>query len=230
MITLFFVMLAIAAISIYEINKMRIISEEKLNQIKKIQAIVQKLNEPENGTKEGPFKFNPKTGRFEIRREVNFPSNGDEIPFTDREWLEKIGKKLEAIVGDIQKEQESSPLFNQGKRGERNASYLIVIEGTASEEGACKSNYELSYRRAYALWDLWLNAGIKLKVPGVSDVQISGSGSQRPERETVPCSVEEKEKREGTRKVDIDPSSRKFKIQLVPLIPDVNASGGSKKL
>jgi hypothetical protein len=215
MITLFFVMLAIAAISVYQLDEQARTSEEKLRRIEKIQDLVKKLQDQttEDG-KEKLFSFNKDANRFEIKRNITFDQGKFLIVNqSDRDYLIQVGKTIENLVAQAKKSTEGANLQTPGKVV-GSASYLIVIEGSASPEGDCVSNYELSYKRAYQLWDLWLNANLKLKVPGFSDVQISGSGSQSPDRVTKPCLQ--------LQDFIEDPSLRRFKIHVVPLIPDVS--------
>jgi outer membrane protein OmpA-like peptidoglycan-associated protein len=216
MISLFFIMLAIAAISLYQViqekqkcQKDKEATERELEQIKQIQSLVSELE------KDDRFIRNKDTGRFEIRRAIQFDQGKHIISNNDKGYLIEIGRSLEGLISKMSQTQQpfgSSKAISSQSGG--SASYLIVIEGSASPEGDCASNYELSYRRAYQLWDLWLNAGLKLKIPGTSDVQISGSGSQTPERLTRPCNQPQD--------LTIDPSLRRFKIHVVPLIPDVS--------
>jgi outer membrane protein OmpA-like peptidoglycan-associated protein len=214
MITLFFVMLAIAAISVYQLDEARRVSEEKLKRIEEIQKAVTDLKniKTKEATpttdglpieKEVPM-FQVSNNRFETKP-IKFERGQFAISEIDKPYLQEVGRELKKLV-------------SSAKDG---AGYLIVIEGGADPTGDCWNDvFALSYQRAYALWELWISQGIDLKRPGVSDLQISGSGDQVP----IPCNNINKRKEFSFsgRATRTDDDLRRFSIHVLPLIPNVD--------
>jgi len=205
MITLFFVMLAIAAISVLQVNvekqnviKAKKASEEELRRIKEIQDSVKKLQEIT--TKDGRRMFDYKNNRFETRP-IRFERGAYSIIEMDKPYLKEVGQALNNLVA----------------RSNDKASYLIVIEGGADSTGDCREKvFKLSYERAHGLWEFWLSNGINLKQPPKSDLQISGTGDQ------IPRTCTEPDRLEG-QPLQNEADMRRFSIHVLPLIPNVTA-------
>lgn len=200
MISLFFIMLAIAAISVYQIDEARRVSEEKLRRIEEIQETVRNLQNIKTAGGEPMFQY--RNNRFETKK-ISFARGEYQIAEADKPYLREVGIKLRELVSGA-------------KDG---AGYLIVIEGGADPTGNCwESVFALSYRRAYSLWELWLSQGIDLKRPGVSDLQISGSGDQIP----IPCNNDERVPIANSLSDADRDNLRRFSIHVLPLIPNVS--------
>lgn len=63
----------------------------------------------------------------------------------------------------------------------KNVSYLVIISGYASKLQYANQleDYEISYKRAYNLWNYWKKLGIDFeseKYKGLIDLQIAGNG------------------------------------------------------
>ena len=90
-----------------------------------------------------------------------------EIPARYRPYLVNVGQSVFRLVYTVSRD----PAFR-----DLDIKYLIVIEGMASKDNY-PLNFELSYKRALSLYNLWRMEGIVFD-PEYCEVQISGSGTR----------------------------------------------------
>ena len=166
--------------SILNIQDSLMVSAERYKKIEEVEASVRELE------KSGHFFYQADYKRFVISRPIGFSIDSDVIPSRDRAFLDTIGKEIEAIVS---------------RQIDEDITYLLVIEGMASRDTASVDyNYELSYKRAYALYTYWTRqTGISFD-PRRCEVIISGSGTG------------------GVGRSPREEENRRFLIQVIPKI------------
>jgi len=160
MTSLFFVMLVLFVLTIGYLQYQRNATEKQLEKIQELQTAVQQLPS-------GYFEYQPQYKRFRLKEQIRFPLGKDEIPVTYRPYLIDVGRSIFKLIYTL----NSNPDY----RG-LDIKYLIVVEGMASRDNY-PYNFELSYKRALALYRLWQSHGISFD-PAICEVQISGSGTK----------------------------------------------------
>lgn len=163
------------------------------------------------------FRYEEKYKRFTLAFDVNFNlgraqiQKGDLIDFeVTASKIDNVGKQLQKTIDNLANSKSANPAMV-------NVSYLVIISGYAShlQLGAQSSDYDLSYQRAYNLWNYWKNLGIDFeasKYNGLIDLQIAGNGWG------------------GVGRFDRDPQNfmtnesknQRFIIQIVPKIGNTN--------
>lgn len=159
MTSLFFVMLILFTVTIGYLNYKKKITEQELKKIKEIQTSVQELPEEY-------FIYQPKYKRFKLKKEIHFTESSYTIDTGYYKYLIKVGDSIDELIKNIN---------NNDRFKDMNIKYLLIIEGMASKDNYVY-NYELSYKRALALYRLWGKNGISFN-PDFCEVQISGSGT-----------------------------------------------------
>lgn len=121
--------------------------------------------------KEGFFKYNQEYKRFEMEKQIQFaPNQHMIIDPGDREYLRKIGFSILNFTNKLKLNSENKDKIK----------YLIIIEGQASDDSGPHLrdfNYELSYRRAKALYDLWVLDNYINFDKNLCEIHISGNGT-----------------------------------------------------
>ncbi len=127
------------------------------------------------------FRYEEKYKRFTLAFDVNFALGKYQIQRGDLNnynvtaiKIESVGNQLQKTIDNLAKNKAENPAMN-------NVSYLVIISGYASHllSGSQLSDYDLSYQRAYSLWDYWKSIGIDFeasKYEGLIDLQIAGNG------------------------------------------------------
>ena len=127
------------------------------------------------------FRYENKYKRFTLAFDVSFGISESEIKegklknFNETsKKIKSVGKKLQNTIDLLARKKAEDPAM-------KNVSYLVIISGYASHllNGTQVKDYELSYKRAYNLWNYWKNIGIDFeatKYRGLIDLQISGNG------------------------------------------------------
>ena len=174
MTTLFFVMLALYGLTYYLLNneKQQIAKERKEFAVKaklydKIVELQHSINSLEK--QKDYFIYQEEYMRYELREKIEFFKGSAKIKPEYKRDLINIGVAIKNLI-------ESLATSN-------NIRYLVLIEGMASKD-SYQRNYELSYERAMALYNLWTQAGIKFD-PVKSEIQIAGSGTGGLGRDTI---------------------------------------------
>jgi len=180
MTSLFFVMLALYILTVAVLRYQQKATEEQLKKIKEIQ----------NATKALPqefFQYQPEYKRFSLNQQIAFESGKAIIPLNKRLYLIEVGRSIQKLVDNLKVKYKDS-----------NIKYLIVIEGMASKDNY-SYNYQLSYERAFSLYNFWQDNNIKLD-PSICEIIISGSGIG------------------GVGREKIEYKNQRFLIQIIPKI------------
>lgn len=127
------------------------------------------------------FRYEEKYKRFTLAFDVNFKISQFEIKKGKLKNFQEtsgkiisVGKELKKTIDVLAKKKAEDPSMNK-------VSYLVIISGYASHllNGSQINDYQLSYKRAYSLWNYWKDNGIDFesnKYKGLIDLQISGNG------------------------------------------------------
>jgi len=176
MTSLFFVMLALFAITFYKQQKIIKDLEEKLVIVN---AVKENLKPLKNDTH--LFKYQEKYKRFILAFDVKFEKDKSDLfedydlesPYKTRDQIRKAGRALKKVVLQLKKEKSTNEKL-------KDVSYIIVMSGYASNDSTgMDHNYELSYKRAHSLWKYWKSEGIDFEdasFDGLIDLQIAGNG------------------------------------------------------
>ncbi len=127
------------------------------------------------------FRYEDIYKRFTLAFDVNFVIKKSKIKRgelrnfqrTSRKIID-VGRQLQNTIDRLAEEKKNNEKMNE-------VSYLVIISGYASHLKNANqfSDYELSYQRAYNLWNYWKSIGIDFeadKYKGLIDLQISGNG------------------------------------------------------
>lgn len=155
---------------------------------------LQKIIEIQNAVKELPtdfFQYDERHKRFALNRQIKFDAMSSNINSNDKDFLLEVGYSIFNLI-----EKMKNQYVNQ------NIKYMIIIEGMASKD-SYEHNNELSYKRALALYNLWINNDIYFD-NNICELQIAGSGVN------------------GVGRSDIESENQQFLIQIIPKIGNVN--------
>lgn len=135
----------------------------ELEQITKIRRALQRL--------EGQyFRYDPRNERYELLVPVQFNAGRDEIQDRYKPALLQAGRRLRAVLESIKTDQP--------------VRYLVIVEGMAARypPGDARNRreeqttYQLSYRRALNLLNLWKQNGLNFSEDEDVELIIGGSG------------------------------------------------------
>ncbi len=160
MTSLFFIMMVLFVVTIGYLQHQKNATEKQLEKIRELQAAVQQLPA-------GYFEYQPLYKRFRLKEQIQFPRGESSIPPRYHPYLVNVGMSVFRLVYTMRNNPEFRNL---------DIKYLIVIEGMASRDNY-PLNFELSYKRALSLYNLWRMEGIVFD-PEYCEVQISGSGTR----------------------------------------------------
>lgn len=219
MTSLFFIMLVLYVLTYIMLKK----NEKRLNEIVEVQkaklAIIETVEENLKPLKEETslFRYEPSYKRFTLAFDVNFEVGKYRIEQNalknyeeTASKIENVGKQLQKTVDNLAKNKADNPSL-------KNVSYLLIISGYASHLllGSQLSDYNLSYQRAYSLWDYWKSIGIDFEAnryEGLIDLQIAGNGWGGVGRF----------KRDPENFMQNETKNQRFIIQIVPKIGNTN--------
>ena len=159
MTSLFFVMLVLFVVTIGYLKHNLETTEQQLEKIQELQTAVQEL--PADY-----FQYQPDYKRFKLNKQIQFDKGQSTIKREYHKYLVSVGNSIERLMNDLK---------NQEKFRDLDIKYLVVIEGMASKDKYSR-NFELSYERALALYNLWKANNIIFDASNC-EVQVSGSGS-----------------------------------------------------
>ncbi|ALD21950.1 hypothetical protein [Hymenobacter sp. DG25A] len=150
------------------------------------------------------FRYDPQNERYELKLDVQFKAGRDEIQERDKPALLRAGRLL----------QDRLRSLSASSRGQ-NVRYLVIVEGMAArylyDEARTKRDeqfaYQLSYRRALNLLNLWSQNGLNFNRDQSIELIIGGSGFYGTGR--YPAS------REG--------QNKRFLIQVIPKVGRMRA-------
>ena len=158
MTSLFFIMLVLFVVTIGYLKSIVDATNEQLEKIQELQTAVQEL--PTDY-----FEYQPEYKRFKLNKQIQFDRGKSTIKSKYNNYLINVGKSITSLI---------DALNNNAEYKKFNIKYLVVIEGMASKDNY-QYNFELSYERALALYQLWESNGIIFN-PETCEIQISGSG------------------------------------------------------
>ncbi len=157
MTSLFFVMLALYAVTFYLLRKQQeqiMLDAEKWKKVLALQSAV-------NGVDSTYFTYDTIYKKHVLNVDISFKRGSADIFQIDpvsRMNVQKAGRKIEDLLNRFP-----------------NVKFLIIIEGQASRDGA-PSNFRLSHERAMALHKYWQIFGINLDKRTNCELVIAGSG------------------------------------------------------
>jgi outer membrane protein OmpA-like peptidoglycan-associated protein len=204
MTSLFIVMLVLFVYSFKlfrdrEESQKRLLGELKVKaqELEQIQRIRESLRRLEGDY----FRYDPQNERYELRVDVQFKAGRDEIQDQYRPALLRAGRLLQERLRAI---QTTLPVR-----------YLVIVEGMAARHLYDESrnrqeeqfSYQLSYRRALNLSNLWVQNGLNFNQNQNIELIIGGSGFYGSGRYPMQRGQEERNKR--------------FLIQIIPKIGKV---------
>ena len=183
MTSLFFVVLVLYVLTYVMLKKEQVKlrdTVENLEQKLKVYDLVEQNLKPlKNDT--NLFRYEKQYKRFTLAFDVNFELSEYEIKngklrdfYETSNKIKNVGKELQKAINILVQKKAENPTM-------QNVSYLVLISGYASHlnNGSQVNDYELSYKRAYNLWDYWRKLGIDFesnKYKGLIDLQIAGNG------------------------------------------------------
>ena len=190
MTSLFFVMLVlfvlVFSIMKYEQNRLKL----KLGEYEKIEEIKLAINSIDTNY----FKYDSIYKKHILNVQTHFSNESNDIsdiPKATRNSLVRAGNLIVNLISNLPQEE--------------NINYLIIVEGQASRDNWW-GNDELSYRRALALKQLWINNNINFTNIENCELVIAGSG-----QEGVP-----------RLQPDRPPNNQRFLIHIVPKVGQIN--------
>lgn len=127
------------------------------------------------------FRYEEEYKRFTLAFDVKFELSQYEIKKGKLKNYNETSKKIISVGKELQKTIDILARKKAEDPAMKNVSYLVIISGYASHllNGTQVNDYELSYRRAYNLWNYWKKIGVNFeatKYRGLIDLQISGNG------------------------------------------------------
>jgi hypothetical protein len=158
MMSLFFIMLVLYVLTYLFMKNEQMASAEQLQRIREVQHAVNELDTRY-------FTYDSAYKRFTLNRQISFPRQQSTITNpSDRQYLLSVGVSIQNLIVKLKR-----------KYAGQNISYMVVIEGMASQDNYDR-NFQLSYERSLALYSLWKSAGIRLDA-STCELQIAGSGT-----------------------------------------------------
>lgn len=166
MTSLFFVMLVLVVVLIaylQQVKKGAEATEKQIEKIKELEMATQNLDSTY-------FEYHDAYKKFILKIPINFETNSsniNDVPTHQQEQLLEAGKVLHKFIKD--------------KHDSIGADFLMIIEGQASRDNYIYNN-ELSYARALALKNFWLDRGLVFGMDAYGnglagcELVVSGSG------------------------------------------------------
>jgi outer membrane protein OmpA-like peptidoglycan-associated protein len=190
MTSLFFVMLVLFVLVIVLLHNKINQQEEELIEKRKMEEITKSTQNIDSTY----FDYNAQYKKLVLKIQANFDKDKSEERDLDSDTKESLIKAGKIIQRRIEKIiQNNSDL---------NIQFLIVIEGQASKDKAGdRHNYELSYKRAYTLRNIWEDNNINFGKE--CEVLISGSGTG------------------GSMREEIESKNQRFLIHIIPKIGEI---------
>lgn len=203
MTSLFFIMLVLYVLTYVRLNTTIKLQKEKLEIIETVEENMKPLKKDTT-----LFTYEDLYKRFKLSFEVKFKTDKylissmelDNYDYTIIN-INKAGIKLKSTIDNLLIAKNNNPKL-------KNVSYILVIAGYASKIGSDEyHNYELSYKRAWELWNHWKKDELidfeDPKYKGLIDLQISGNGWG------------------GIGRLPNEQNNQRFLIQIFPKIGDI---------
>lgn len=157
MTSLFFIMLVLYVLTYIKLTNQQKATEEQLKKIKEVQAAVKELPRTY-------FQYDSVYKRFSLVQNIEFDKGQDVIHEQDVNYLINVGNSISQLIDTL-----------KNKYRKQDIKYVVLIEGMASMDNY-PDNFQLSYRRAWAVQKLWQERNI-MPDQSVCEVQIAGSGT-----------------------------------------------------
>jgi hypothetical protein len=161
--SLFFVMLVLFVVSVGYLKYEQGATKKVLDKIKALDTAVTKLPK-------GYFRYDSRFRRHELAHPVSqFDKGSALINPAVVDSLVDVGKSINKLIKDLHQNREYK---------EFDIKYLLIIEGMASQDNY-PENFQLSYLRSKALYDLWKD-NLEDEIifdPNFCEIQIAGSGT-----------------------------------------------------
>lgn len=157
MTSLFFVMLALYAVTFYLLRKQQ---EEIIVEAKNWKKVLE-IRSAVNGVDSTYFMYDPAYEKHVLNVDFSFKRGSADIFQIDessRMKVQRAGRKIEDLLNRYPK-----------------VNFLVIIEGQASRDGS-SGNFRLSHERALALKAYWQVFGINLEKRTNCELIIAGSG------------------------------------------------------
>lgn len=187
MTSLFFIMLVLYVLTFVLLKQEQKKVQTRVEELEKIVEVYKQVESNLKPLKSDPlFLYETQYKRFKLAFDVKFATNRYTMNDLENQdstisKINEAGIRLKKIIDDL---YEKSLNDTSAKK----ISYILVIAGYASRTSDNEyHNYELSYNRAWHLWDHWRNMFIDFenkKYDGLIDLQISGNGFGGVGRET----------------------------------------------
>ena len=197
MTTLFFIMLTLFILTVVYLKVEQnntLIELDKLKKITNIEEQFAPLREKNSG-----FEYLEECDKYistELKgREIFEPERAVILPQYKEKTL-KIGKKIQSFIKGM---RDKNPELK----------YIVVLEGNTANRGDksipkdLKYGYDLSYERALAVYNLWNENNIKLRMNNV-EVLICGSGFN------------------GLCRDSREENNKRFSVQIIPKVKPLN--------
>ena len=192
MTSLFVVMLVLFIFSYaaYSVERRNLrVKAENYQRLQNIDAAIAKLANKEQ------FKYEPEYKRYVFRQDVQFKIGDFTIDSKYYDFLIKSGSALSSLVENLKTDARKDSTKKEIR-------YLIIIEGMASRDNSgYADNFNLSYKRAHALYQFWKDHHIDFD-PEVCEVMVAGSGTDGV----------------GRYKGDEESKNQRFLIQIIPKV------------
>lgn len=137
MLTLFVLAIALLHREVVQIGKDKEATEAELQKINEIRTAVQSIDSTY-------FSYDPSYKKHILKTEVKFQkgsANIDDLDQSTKEELLAVRNRIKEFLDDLMAK-------------DRDASYLLIIEGQASKDNYALNN-QLSYDRALSLFKFW---------------------------------------------------------------------------
>ena len=184
MLTLFVLAIALLHREVVQIGKERDATEAELEKINEIRTAVQSIDSTY-------FSYDPAYKKHILKTEVKFrtgSSNINDLDQATQAELLAIRDRIKAFLDDLIEK-------------DRNASYLLIIEGQASKDNYSLNN-QLSYDRALSLFKFWFPNQKETTLQFYNlpcEVVIAGAGYM-----------------EGKPRAERNADNQRFLIQIIP--------------
>ena len=202
MTSLFFVMLVLFVL-VYTMQTKMIgelkVKEAELDQIHKIQRALKNID-PRY------FTYDENNERYKMKVDITFDPEASEIPDIYDQDLIAAGRNLHSLMLNVSNKY-------------KDVSYLIVIEGNTQRYlipsygwnyiEIPDNGYNLSYKRALALYEFWVENDIDINKIKNCEVIIAGSGYFSKSRFPMESAIKD------------SPLNRRFTIQITPKIGQI---------
>lgn len=185
MTSLFFIMLVLYVLTYLRLSSQQKATQQQLDKIKEVQAAVKELPRQY-------FSYDSAYKRFSLVQNIEFDNGKDAIHNNDVNYLINVGNSIRQLIDTLKNKYQKEDI-----------KYVVLIEGMSSLDNY-PDNFQLSYRRAWAVQKLWQQKGI-MPDQAVCEVQIAGSGTGGIGR--FPSNEERKNQR--------------ILIQIIPKIGDI---------